>query len=84
MTKNLTQSIENIKQFSERPNVNKMEVEKFLTGISTGNVPANVERLVTDAKTYKWNNETVEAILDGILAYSGLEIGDIIDIGNLR
>lgn len=82
MAKNLTRSVEDIKQFSERPNVNKVVAEKFLMGISEGNVPATIERLVADAKTYKWNNETIEAILDGILTYSGLEIGNIIYAGN--
>lgn len=83
MGKNLTQSVEDIKQFSERPNVNKVATEKFLMNISEGNVPATIERLVADAKRYKWNNETIEAILDGILTSSGLRIGDIIYTGNV-
>jgi hypothetical protein len=71
------------KQFSERPNVSKVDVEKFLVGITAGNVPTTIERLVSDAKICKWNNETVEAILDGILAFNGLEIGDIINAQKL-
>jgi hypothetical protein len=84
MMKKWTETVENLKQFSDRPNVDQAVVEKFLMSISVGNIPATIERLVYDAKAYKWNNETIEAILDGILISNELEIGDIIDVGNLH
>lgn len=82
--KKWTESVDNLKQFSVRPNVDKAVVEKFLMGISAGNVPATIERLVSDAKAHKWNNETIEAILEGILMHNELKIGDIIDVSNLH
>lgn len=77
------QSNENVKQFSERPNVNKVVVESFLINISSGNIPSKIENLVSDAKSNHWNNETIEAVMDGILAYNGLEMSDIMDVGKL-
>jgi hypothetical protein len=84
MMKKWKESVGNMSQFSNRPNVNKVAVENFLIGIGAGNVPSNIERLVSDAKTYKWNNETIEAIIDGILRSNELEIGDIEYVGNVR
>lgn len=84
MIKKWMQLAENMKQFSERPNVSKTVVENFLKSICAGDIPATIERLVTDAKKHRWNNETIEAILDGILTFNGLKIGDIIDTGNLQ
>lgn len=78
-------TVEKIKCLSERPNVEKIVVENFLMNMSIGGgIPANIERLVDDAKLKKWNNETVEAILDGILAAGGLEIEDLVNPGNIK
>ena len=77
MVKMGTQSIKNVERFSGRPDVNKEMVENFLMNMSIGGVPATIEKLVDSAKTHNWNKETIEAILDGILTYSGLEIDDI-------
>lgn len=77
MMKKLT--VEEIRQFAERPNVKKIDAENFLMKMNIGNgIPIIMENLVADAKSYKWNNETVEAILDGILAAGGLEINDLV------
>lgn len=83
MVNKWAQSTENVEQFSGRPNVNKVAVENFLMNMSIGSIPFTIENLVNDAKTHRWNNETIEAILDGILTSNGLEIGDIMDIDNL-
>jgi hypothetical protein len=83
MIKRWEQSIENVKKFSERPNVNKVVVENFLMRIGVGSVPSTIENLVDDAKKHNWNNETIEAILDGILASNELEINDIISTNNV-
>jgi len=76
MMKKLT--VEEIERLSERHNVKKVTVENFLMNmsISSGTV-ATIEHLVTDAKLNKWNNETIEAILDGILTSGGLEMEDL-------
>ncbi len=75
MMKKLT--MEEIKKFSKRPNVKKVEVENFLMKMYSG-VPTAIEILVKDAKSDKWNNETIEAILDGILSAGGLRLSDLI------
>ena len=75
MMKMLTK--EEIKKFSERPNVKKVEVESFLTKMYSG-VPTAIETLITDAKSDKWNNETIEAILDGILSAGELKLSDLV------
>ena len=78
MMKKLT--VEEIKGFSERPNVKKVAVENFLKSMNIGEgTPLTIEHLVTDAKSNKWNNETVEAILDGILTSGGLKIEELLD-----
>lgn len=78
-------TVEEIKRLSERPNVEKIVVENFLMNMSMGvGIPANIENLVNDAKLNKWNNETVEAILDGILKSGGLEIEDLVNPGNMK
>lgn len=75
-------TVEEVERLSERPNVEKIVVENFLMNMSIGGgTPANIEHLVDDAKLNKWNNETVEAILDGILKSGGLKIEDLIDHG---
>lgn len=77
MNKKLT--IEEIRQFTGRPNVKKVAAENFLMGINIGNgIPIIMENLIDDAKSNGWNNETVEAILDGILVAGGLELNDLL------
>ncbi len=75
MMKELT--VEEVKKFSERPNVRKEDVEKFLMSMHSG-VPTAIETLVATAKSGKWNNETIEAIMDGILSAGGLKIDDLL------
>ena len=76
MMKKLTD--EEIDQFVERPNVKKIEAENFLISMNIGSgVLGTIENLVDDAKTKNWNNETIEAILDGILTSGGLGINDL-------
>lgn len=70
---------EDIKRLSERPDVNKVAVEDFLSRMSICNgMPIIMENLIDDAKSHKWSNETIEAILDGILDSSGMEIDDLL------
>ncbi len=77
MKKKLT--IEEIRQFTTRPNVKKAVAENFLMSIDIGNgIPIIMEKLIDDAKSNRWNNETVEAILDGILVAGGLELNDLL------
>lgn len=77
MMKKLT--IEEIRQFAERPNVKKTDAENFLMRMDIGSgIPIILENLCADAKSYKWNNETVEAILNGILKAGGLKINDLL------
>jgi len=71
-------TIEDIRQFTERPNVEKIAAEKFLINMNIENgIPVIIENLVADAKLNNWNNETVEAILDGILTAGGLKRNDL-------
>jgi len=64
--------MEEIEEFANRPNVKKVAVENFLMSmgedltVATGN-------LGLDAKSYGWNKQTVQAILDGIWVAAGLE-----------
>ena len=76
MMKKLT--IEEVRQFADRPNVKKMAAENFLMNMNIGNgIPILLENLFADAKSYKWNNETVEAILNGILTAGDLKLNDL-------
>ncbi len=75
MMKKLT--IEEIEKFSEGPNVRKEEVENFLIKMYSG-VPTAIENLVLNAKSDKWNNETIEAVLNGILYAGELKIDDLL------
>ena len=78
MMKKLTD--EEIKKFSERPNVKKVDVENFLMKMKTySGVPVALEILVSNAKSDKWNNETIEAALDGILSAGDLRLSDLVD-----
>jgi len=70
---------EEIKKFSERPNVKKVDVENFLMKMKTySGVPVALEILVSNAKSDKWNNETIEAALDGILSAGDLKLKDLV------
>lgn len=63
--RNLT--VEEIKQFSSRPGVRVIAVENFLMTISANRLPMYAYlNLDADAHSYKWNQQTVQAIKDGI------------------
>jgi hypothetical protein len=79
MVNKWAQSNENVKQFSERPNVNQVVVENFLMNMSDGGISSKMENLISDAKSNDWNKETIEAIMDGILTSDGLKISDIMN-----
>lgn len=83
MVNKWTRSNENVKLFSERPNVNKTVVENFLMDMRLGGVFSKMENIISDAKSNRWNKEIIEAVVYGILTSSGLEISDIMDIGKL-
>lgn len=76
MMKKLT--VEEIKRFVEKPNVKKDDAENFLMSMNTCNgVFINMENLFENAKNSEWNNETIEAIVNGILTAGGLEPDDL-------
>lgn len=81
MSKKLT--LEEVRRFSDRPNVKKIDVENVLMNLDISNgVPIIIENLVTDAKLNKWNDDTIVAMLDGIAywlteAGGGLKINDL-------
>ena len=67
--------MEEVEEFATRPEVKKIAVENFLMSMGTdfNNIIGN---LTIDAKSYKWNKQTIQAILDGIFLAAGLNKGD--------
>jgi len=62
-------SLEQIKEFATRPDVREIAVENFLGTVHNCITPDNAFlNLIKDAKLYRWNDATVNAIVDGILA----------------
>lgn len=54
-----------IERLASRPNVRRIAVENFLSTMGEDYYIA-VSNLNMDRKLYKWNRETVKAIMDGI------------------
>lgn len=62
-------SLEQIKNFASRPGVREIAVGNFLGTVHNCITPDNAFlNLIKDAKLYRWNDATVNAIVDGILA----------------
>lgn len=61
-----------IQELSNTKNVIKIAVENFLTSMGTDVVEA-MGNLSIDARQYRWNKETINAILEGMGLASGLE-----------
>lgn len=61
-----------IQELSNTKNVRKIAVESFLTSMGTDVVEA-MGNLSIDARQYRWNKETINAILEGMGLASGLK-----------
>ena len=60
---------EEIKEFAARPGVRQVAVENFLmTAHHNQEITIAFMNLLRDAHLYKWNIETINAIIDGLLA----------------
>lgn len=59
-------SPEEIASLSSRPGVKKMAVENFLASMGNDSHGA-WENLRADMSSYRWNEDTVQAISDGIV-----------------
>jgi hypothetical protein len=66
-------SNDEIEMFASRVGVRRIAVENFLSTLGqAGGMSNELRNLGDDAKSFKWNKETVKAIKDGIiLAYRG-------------
>jgi hypothetical protein len=62
-----TLTIEEIRELANRKNVRKIAVENFLMSLGGQTSMDALLNLEMDARLYKWNNETMVAIHDGIL-----------------
>ena len=62
--------MEEIEEFANRPDVKKVAVENLLMSMGT-DLHDILGNLCLDAKSYKWNKQTIEAILDGIFVAAG-------------
>ncbi len=61
-------TVEEIKGLANRSNVRKIAVENFLITLTNNSFPeVAIINLMQDAKIYKWNNSTIQAIMDGIM-----------------
>ena len=59
-------TIPEINKLTSRKNVRKIAVENFL--MTMGNNPSAASiNMGYDADLYKWNNATIQAIIDGII-----------------
>lgn len=70
--------LEEIKTFANRPNVNKETVTNFLNGMDT-DLHEAIEDFGISAKSYGWDKQTMQAILDGIWLAEGLWHSDKLD-----
>ena len=68
-----------IEEFANRPGAKKIAVEKFLMSMGEDLTNA-MGNLGLDAKSYKWNRETINAVLEGMLLAAGLDEGDMVII----
>jgi len=64
--------MEEIEEFTNRPNVKKVAAENFLMSMGE-DLTVAMGNLGLDAKSYGWNKQTIQAILDGIWVAAGLE-----------
>jgi len=61
-------TLEEIEILSSRAGFMKIAVENFLMTLTNNSSPeAAIINLMQDARIYKWNNSTVQAIMDGII-----------------
>lgn len=60
-------TLDEIKEFAERPNVKKVAVENFLISfpLDIGEL-ANYQNVLMDSRLYKWNSNTIRVIKDGL------------------
>lgn len=59
---------EEIEILSNRAGVKKVAVENFLSTLTNNpSQEAAIQNLRYDARIYKWNESTIQAILDGII-----------------
>ena len=67
-------TLKEIKNFASRPFVRSIAVENFLMTVHH-NQTAGIAflNLVRDAKVYKWDEGTINAIVDGIMAAVQIE-----------
>lgn len=75
MIRNLTSK--EIEEFANRHGVKKIAVENFLSSMGT-NLTDIIGNVALDAKLYNWNQETINAIMEGVWMAAGLEEGDMI------
>ena len=66
-----------IEELANRPGVKKIAVENFLMSMGE-DITIAMGNLGIDAEQYKWNQETINAIVEGIWLASGLEDGDMV------
>ena len=63
---------ETIQELANRPDVKKTAVENFLGTLEAGRsmtLQDTLHNLVDDANAYRWNDETIRAILEGVRMY---------------
>ena len=66
-----------IEEFANKPGVKKMVVENFLSSIGT-DITEIMGNVANDARLYNWNQETINAIMEGVWMAAGLEEGDMV------
>jgi len=60
-------TLQEIKIFATRRNVRRVAVENFLMTLQNNGTPREAyQNLFRDAKMYRWNQNTIRAIKDGI------------------
>lgn len=68
-----------IEMFANRTGVKKIAAENFLMSMGEDLTDA-IGNLGLDAKSYGWNQETINAIVEGMWLAAGLEDGDMVVI----
>ena len=66
-----------IEEFANRHGAKKIAVENFLMSMGT-DLTIAMGNLGVDAKQYGWNQEIINAILEGMWLAAGLEEGDMV------
>lgn len=59
----------NIEAYASRPRVKRVAVENFLMSLEGLTHKEAVDNCMLDARTYKWNHETVGAIREALVEY---------------